>query len=113
MNERGLLKVLGTNVKQLRAQFKWSQAQLAEKVDISINFLSDIETGKKWPSPVTMVKIADIFQVEAYELLKPAHILPDNPTSVIQRYTDDIHSAIASVHNSYLLKSRMSDTHKV
>jgi len=63
MTERELLKVLSSNIKLYRGKYKWSQAKLAEKIDISINFLSDIENAKKWPSPTTMVKLANIFIV--------------------------------------------------
>ena len=101
MNERALLKIFSANVKQYRTFFKWSQADLAEKVNISINFLSDIETGKKWASPATMVKFADVFHIEAYELLKPAYILPDKTDNVIKKYTEDIVTAIKKVREDY------------
>jgi transcriptional regulator with XRE-family HTH domain len=104
MNERELLKVLGLNIRQNRTRLKWSQADLAEKVDISINFLSDIETGKKWASPITLVKFADVFGIEAYELLKPSSVLPDNITNAIEKYKGDIYSAIEDVHRLFLIK---------
>jgi transcriptional regulator with XRE-family HTH domain len=104
MNERELLKVLGANIKQYRSIFQWSQAELAERVNISINFLSDIETGKKWASPTTMVKLADVFHIEVYELLKPANLLPDKADGIIQRYTEDVFVAINKVRRTYLKK---------
>jgi len=106
MTERELLKVLSGNIKQYRGRYKWTQAELAEKIDISINFLSDIENAKKWPSPTTMVKLADIFNISAYELLKPRDILPDNPNhiDIIENYTEDIFAAITKVHNTYVSK---------
>jgi transcriptional regulator with XRE-family HTH domain len=104
MDERDLLKVFSANIKQYRTFFKWSQAELAEKINISINFLSDIETGKKWASPNTIVKLADIFQIEAYELLKPPNILPDKSSSVIQKYTEDVFKVINEVRDNYLTK---------
>jgi hypothetical protein len=63
-----------------------------------------IETGKKWASPNTMVKLADVFNIDAYELLKPADILSDKSSDVIQRYTEDICNAINNVRDSYLTK---------
>jgi transcriptional regulator with XRE-family HTH domain len=104
MNERELLSIFSANIKQYRSFFRWSQSELAEKVNISINFLSDIETGKKWASPTTMVKFADIFNIEAYELLKPANLLPDKPDGVIQKYTEDIFMAINNIRDNYLKK---------
>jgi transcriptional regulator with XRE-family HTH domain len=104
MNERELLKTFGANIKHYRGLFTWSQAELAEKADISINFLSDIETGKKWASPVPMVKFADIFHIEVYELFKPDHIMPDKAGSVIQKYTGDVLTAISQIRDTYLKK---------
>jgi transcriptional regulator with XRE-family HTH domain len=104
MNERELLKTFGANIKLYRGLFRWSQAELAEKVDISINFLSDIETGKKWASPTTMVKFSDVFHVEVYELFKPEKILPDKAGSIIQKYTGDVIKAISQIHDTYLKK---------
>ncbi|MDR1390616.1 MAG: helix-turn-helix domain-containing protein [Treponema sp.] len=107
MNERELLKVFGVNIKQYRALSRWSQAELAEKADISINFLSDIETGKKWASPTTMVKFAMIFGIEAYELLKPCGLLPDRVDSAIKKYTEEVLAAVNSVRDQYLEQSRL------
>jgi transcriptional regulator with XRE-family HTH domain len=104
MTERELLKIFGTNVKIYRIRSKWSQADMAEKIDISINFLSDIETGKKWASPVTMVKFATAFNIETYELLKPLDLVPDNYNNVIEKYTEDIYKAIEQVHNAFSIK---------
>jgi transcriptional regulator with XRE-family HTH domain len=102
MTERKLLGILSMNIKQHRARLRWSQAELAEKVDISINFLSDIETGKKWASPNTMVKFADVFNIETYELLKPNHIVSNEAAHILEKYTEDIRQAIATLHATYL-----------
>ena len=51
-----------------------------------------------------MIKIADIFNIQAYELLKPPNVLPDNYTNIMEKYTEDIHVAIEEIRNVYLLK---------
>ena len=104
MTERELLRILSGNIKLYRGRYNWTQAELAEKINISINFLSDIETGKKWASPITLVKLADVFQIQVYELLRPLNILPDNVNTFMEKYTEDIYSAIKEVHNSYVTK---------
>jgi transcriptional regulator with XRE-family HTH domain len=104
MTERELLKVLSSNIRLYRRRNKWTQAELAEKINISINFLSDIETGKKWASPINLVKLADVFNIRVYELLKPIDILPDNVNIFMEKYTEDIFNAISGVHDNYLLK---------
>jgi transcriptional regulator with XRE-family HTH domain len=90
MTERELLKILSENIRLYRNRKKWSQADLAEKINISVNFLSDIETAKKWASPITIVKLADVFNIEAYELLKPLDVLPDKANDILENYTEDI-----------------------
>ena len=102
MTERDLLKIFSSNIRLYRARFRWSQAELAEKINISINFLSDIETGKKWASPITMVKFANVFNVKAYELLKPLDLIPENYYSVIEKFAEDVHSAIEQIRTTFL-----------
>jgi len=104
MTERELLKVLSGNIKLYRERYNLTQAELAEKINISINFLSDIETGKKWASPITLVKLADAFSIEVYELLKPVNILPDNVDIILKKYTEDIYTAIKEVNKIYSSK---------
>jgi transcriptional regulator with XRE-family HTH domain len=86
MTERELRKIFRSNILLYRTRFRWSQAELAEKINISINFLSDIERRKKWASPVTMVKFANVFNVKVYELLKPSDLLPDNYSHTIEKF---------------------------
>ena len=113
MTERELLKVLSSNIKLYRGRYKWTQAELAEKINISINFLSDIETGKKWASPITLVKLADIFNIAVYELLKPIDMLPDNVNNVVEKYTEDIFTAITVVRDTYLSKLKNKNEENV
>jgi transcriptional regulator with XRE-family HTH domain len=93
MNEQALRSILSHNLKRYRFCRKLSQADFAEKIDISIPFLSDIENGKKWVSPRTLAKMADALEIEAYELLKPENSLPDNVLNVIEKYTLDIYNS--------------------
>jgi transcriptional regulator with XRE-family HTH domain len=91
MTERDLRAILSLNLRRIRGYRKLSQADFAEKINISIPFLSDIENGKKWVSPVTLAKMADALNIEAYELLKPETIIPDNAVNIIEKYTADIY----------------------
>jgi len=90
MTEKNLRAILSQNIKRFRSYRNLSQAEFAEKVDISIPFLSDIENGKKWGSPATLIKIADALNIETYELLKPETIIPDNAVNILEKYTADI-----------------------
>ena len=106
MTEKDLRAVLSQNIRRFRSYRKLSQADFAEKIDISIPFLSDIENGKKWLSPVTLIKMADALNIEAYELLKPETIIPDNAVIMLEKYTADIYSvfgnSLENILNNYL-----------
>jgi transcriptional regulator with XRE-family HTH domain len=106
MDEQDLRYILSINIKRYRNYRQLSQAELAEKLDISIPFLSDIENGKKWVSPRTLAKIADVFNIDAYELLRPEKSMPDNSANIIEKYTDDIYSIIGktlfSLRDNYI-----------
>jgi transcriptional regulator with XRE-family HTH domain len=101
-DEKDCRTVLSRNIKRYRNRLGLSQLHLALELGISTTFLSDIETGKKWASPVTIVKFADAFNVKAYELLKPSDILPENYNNVIEKFAEDMHSAVEHIRNSFL-----------
>ena len=110
MTEADLRAIFSQNIRRLRNYRGLSQADFAEKVDISVPFLSDIENGKKWVSPATLVKIAEALNIETYELLKPDNIVPDNAVNIIEKYTADIHKifgdTLNTIQNSYIQKMK-------
>jgi transcriptional regulator with XRE-family HTH domain len=105
MTEKELRAVVQTNIKRYRDYRQWTQAELAEKLDISINFLSDIENGKKWISPATMVKFAAVLNIEPYELFKPADAVPSTVSALFSKYNDEVVLAVSeslkTIYNYY------------
>ncbi|MDE6138678.1 MAG: helix-turn-helix domain-containing protein [Candidatus Gastranaerophilales bacterium] len=61
-------ELLGKKIKELRKAKKYTQEQLAEKVGIGTPNISYFETGKFSPSVDTLQKIAEVLDVEIYEL---------------------------------------------
>jgi transcriptional regulator with XRE-family HTH domain len=90
MNEQELRRVLSANIKRFRNRRGWSQAKLAEKLDISTNFLSDIETQKGWVSPLTLAKLAQALNVEVYELFKPENAVSGDMKDIVTKLTQDL-----------------------
>ena len=83
----------GKNIKNLRAHRGYSQAVLAERVDISITFLSNIERGLKFPQPEILSQIAEGLEVEVYELFKTNHtpnFVPKNNNKLINRISQEM-----------------------
>ncbi len=60
--------LLGRQLKYLRRQKNLTQAQLAEKVGLSVNYVSQIETGIANPKVKTLFMIAQGLNVEIKEL---------------------------------------------
>jgi transcriptional regulator with XRE-family HTH domain len=89
MSEEELRQILSANIKKYRGLHSWSQAQLAEKVDISINFLSDIETKRGWVSPYTLVKLAQALEIEVYELFRPEEEASGELKDTINQFIND------------------------
>ena len=95
MTEYELKTIVRTNIRRFREYRKWTQAQFAEKLDISVNFLCDIENGKKWISPASMVKFAKILNIEPFELFKPADAPAPSVSALFYRYNDEVVQAVA------------------
>lgn len=58
-------------LKVLRAERDWSQADLAEKLDVSRQTVNAIETGKYDPSLPLAFKIADLFEMKIEDVFTP------------------------------------------
>ena len=102
MTEKGLREIFCKNIKDFRVRNNWSQVALAHKAGVSVNFINDIEAGKKWASPTTMIKIADALGVQVYELLKPSGLPPDNVNSIIRKYTENVNEALERIRLAFL-----------
>ena len=59
------------NIKKYRREKKLTQLRLSELADISCDYLSEIERGKKTPSVKRLHYIASALDIEAYKLLLP------------------------------------------
>ncbi|MDR1452490.1 MAG: helix-turn-helix domain-containing protein [Candidatus Margulisbacteria bacterium] len=102
MEEQNILAVLGENIKQYRSRSGWSQIDLAEKINISIPFLSNIEQGKTWVSSSTLAKFTRAFDVNVYDLFKPDRRLPDRQTRLLRKYLVDAHDQLDRLARKYL-----------
>jgi transcriptional regulator with XRE-family HTH domain len=99
MEEQELRGILGNNISRCRKQENLTQAELAEKLDISANFLSNIERCINWISPDTLVKLATTFNVEPFELLKADAFLSEKENDILKSYAEENIKAVLSVVN--------------
>jgi transcriptional regulator with XRE-family HTH domain len=63
---------VGTEIRRLREAKGWSQAKLAGAADMGISGISQIETGARNPSAVTLAKIAEALGAEVADLFPKA-----------------------------------------
>ena len=89
MDGQTIKVILGKNIKFLRHRKEFTQANLAEKADISIIFLSSIERGTKYPKPDILSRIAMALDVEVYELFK-TDLVPEDSKEIMNRLSEDI-----------------------
>ncbi len=62
---------MNNKLKVLRAMRNWSQADLAEHLDVSRQTVTALETGKYDPSLPLAFKIARLFQLPVEEIFEP------------------------------------------
>ncbi len=65
-----LKKKLGKRIQELRKNQGITQEKLAEQISIDITSLSKIETGRNYPQPETLEKIALALSVDIEDLFK-------------------------------------------
>lgn len=63
------LKLLGNNIKKYREQKNLSQMQLSEIVNLSREYIADIERGHKRISLKKLFEISDALQVKCSDLI--------------------------------------------
>jgi len=98
VEEKALKDILKGNIRRYRKRRNLSQFALASEIDISTNFLADIEAGNTWVSAQTLAKLAKAFDIEAYELLKPEKKASnpaeqqkiDQTKEIIDQFTKDL-----------------------
>jgi transcriptional regulator with XRE-family HTH domain len=99
MTEKELKGILSKNIKRYRQSRNLSQADLAEKLDISVNFLCNIENGNRWFSSNTLIKFANALNIEPYELFKPTEALPPDIPVILNKCLDEAVVAVTQTLN--------------
>jgi len=69
MDNHEYLKQVGSKIRTARCKHKLSLPQLSELCGLSRSNICDIELGKKNPHLLTLVAIADVFNMDVKEFL--------------------------------------------
>ena len=57
----GIQQLLGQNIRILRKQRGWTQAELAEKINVTTPFMTLVERGQRGVSLSTIEDLASVF----------------------------------------------------
>jgi transcriptional regulator with XRE-family HTH domain len=71
MESSEIKKVFTSNLRKYRNLNHMTQTELSIAADISVGFLCDLESGKKWGTLETMAKLAKALHIKPYQLLMP------------------------------------------
>jgi transcriptional regulator with XRE-family HTH domain len=85
---------LGKNIRKYRSRNAWSQEQLAEKIDISATFLSNIETGRSWISAKTIANLCNVLKIDIYELFMLDEEITDGTATFMDKFVRDITNSV-------------------
>lgn len=66
--------LLGKRIREIRKENNMTQEYLAELIGIEPRNLIKIENGQSFPRVQTLNKLADIFNIEFYEMFKFNHL---------------------------------------
>lgn len=65
-------------IKNYRAQNKWTQQAVAEKLGVSRKTISSWENGRSYPDIFMLVQLSDLYHVSLDDLLREDHEMIDN-----------------------------------
>ena len=77
-------KKIGKRIKTLRESKNMTQDKLAEKIELTNNYISNIECASSIPSIDTLVKICNVFETT------PDYILLDSVYASKEQHMDEI-----------------------
>jgi len=104
MIEQELKAALGKNIKFLRFRRELSQTDLAEKANISVTFLSNIERGNNFPQAGTLCSLAQALSIQVWELFK-GEGASEQETPIVDRLSEDfvkhVNLAMETVYKQY------------
>ena len=72
MTSDELRLTVAKNIKRYRKLNGLTQMALAEKADLSVGYLCDLEAGGKWGMPETIVRLAAALNVQPFQLYAKA-----------------------------------------
>lgn len=77
--------IIAKNISELRKKMGITQFELAEKLNYSDKAVSKWERGESMPDVLTLVQIAELFEISVNDLLTDPNCLPEETGAVVGR----------------------------
>ena len=120
MNATELQEIFSTNLKKARNMANLSQMKLAEKANLSVGYICDLESGRRWGTPETFSKLADALNINPFELLLPNLSASETNAvelscrhEIIAQLNDSLRKNITSAVNKAISDTFLSESHIV
>ena len=84
MNDEKLKNQLGANIVMYRKRSGLTQAKLAERLNYSDKAVSKWERGESMPDVLTLVQLAELFDVKVDDLIRDPEEIPENTGGPIE-----------------------------
>lgn len=84
MNDEKLKSQLGANIVMYRKRRGLTQAKLAERLNYSDKAVSKWERGESMPDVLTLVQLAELFDISVDELIRDPNEIPENSGGPIE-----------------------------
>ena len=99
--------LIGKRIREARHKKKMTQEQLAEKAEITVVYLSELERGIKLPSLTVFVAIADALHVSTDSLLRDdlesgKEYIYDDLTKKLERLSPKQRIAVSEIIDAYI-----------
>lgn len=103
MDDEKLKGQIGTNIATYRKQAGLTQAGLAEKLNYSDKAISKWERGESVPDVITLMALANLFEVTVNDLLIDPEALPGNPGTLEKAMTQVSEKALKRKANKNVI----------
>lgn len=98
-----ILLVLGNNIRKIRKEFGWTQADLAEKSGISVPFMTQIELGRKSASLEVVQNIAAALNISYKQLFEENTVAPNQEKANLSLLEQNIASSVVKkIHEEFI-----------
>jgi len=107
--------LLGQRIREQRKEKGWTIEQFAERVELSANYVGDLERGVKIPKLETFIRIVEVLGVSADVLIRDSvpsasHVADDELSKKLSKLTPGQKKAAIDILNAFLVRNNDLNT---